>query len=201
MINVPFKICFVGAAGSGKTAIASQTAAILKAKGLICEPVLEYARFYIENCGHPSDIGDQIIISKNQMEAESLKHYCDIVVCDSAAFLAYIYALLSRPRSRLKLRRYEFLLGDAWKLAISSLPTYNLVFYVPPIYKATIDRVRSWQRLEQIKQTDRQIRAFLELHQIDFKSVAGESLKARSESVWTQLRPEIKHLLKERGRL
>ena len=187
----PFKIAIVGAAGSGKTAAALNLTAHIKSLGLNCEPVLEEARHFIERCGYPTDVADQVLIGQGQIQAENYKSYCDIIVCDAAAFLAFVYSIRLKPKNRASQIRYNYLLSKAWELAYHSLSNYSLVLYAPLVYTVKIDQVRSWQRLDEIEGTDQQIASFLQLHQVPYKTIAGISAKDRLKSMLRAIPPKI----------
>ncbi|AOQ24620.1 hypothetical protein MTAT_19650 [Moorella thermoacetica] len=119
------KIAFVGPPASGKTTLALTVTAQLKLQ-YNAEIAPEFARTYILQNGGIQDAFEQYLILRKQKQMEDIlasRH--DIVVCDSATFLCYIYA-----------RRLVDYLSDRYLNVLELIHReslanyYNLVFYL-----------------------------------------------------------------------
>lgn len=119
------RIAFVGPPASGKTTLALAVTSQLKLQHN-AEIAPEFARTYILQNGGIYDAFEQYLILKQQKQMEDiLSSRHDIVVCDSATFLCYVYA--RRLVNHLS-DRYLNVLELIHREALAN--HYDLVFYL-----------------------------------------------------------------------
>lgn len=129
-------IAIVGAPSAGKTTLAHTVTALLKEEGRSVVMVPEYARTVLERGGKgfiPVDL--QPLVALGQMADEMTAKRCyEYVVCDSAVFLAYLYALRNVTGAVSEGCLPPEMHAEAVsKLeALSRLHRYDYVFFLPP---------------------------------------------------------------------
>lgn len=154
------RIVFIGAAGSGKSALSAQVFSALKSAGRHTEHVHEFIRVDIHRNGPMTSIWEQYRTRQFQKELEdAVPPVVDYVICDSGTLTPFFYATLyanpSDPRERLVLQdMYRYLLDDLY------LFRYDLVFFLPVMGNVKLDDGTRYQTPEQIKQLDDHMRLF-----------------------------------------
>jgi nicotinamide riboside kinase len=127
------KIAFIGAAGSGKTTLATEVYVQLKKAGKNAEMVHEWIRYDIQQHGAMTSIWEQYRTWQHQKELEdAIPAEVEYVIVDGSLLLQYFYAVLyanpAEPRQRLVLQdMYKYLLDDLY------LNRYDMIFYLPYI--------------------------------------------------------------------
>jgi nicotinamide riboside kinase len=191
------RIVFIGAAGSGKSALSSQVFAALKTAGRQTEHVHEFVRVDIHRNGAMTSIWEQYRTRQYQKELEDVvPAVVDYVICDSGTltpfFYATLYANLSDPRERLVLQdMYRYLLDDL------VLRRYDLVFFLPVMGNVKLDDGTRFQTPEEIRLLDDHMRLFFtKLHPMSNVHFIECNFDQRLEAVmWKILGVEAKQIL------
>lgn len=143
----------------------------LKAMHVNAEMVPEYARTYIVQNGGISSLFEQFVILRQQCAAEEdLLSRHDVVVCDSASFLCYIYArrlageLDERKANALSLL-YRDVIEHAW--------TYGRIYFVRPGEVGVLDDGVRVQTVGELPAIAAAIRGFLDLEGVPYKVLNG----------------------------
>lgn len=128
------KIALIGGPGCGKSTLALDLTAYLKRQGVDARFISEYPTDYINNCGPPKTFYEQINIyygqKKKEAEFENLKNPPDVIICDYAGFVAFVYYMtVYRPKKGKELiRKYEYLYGEFEKICREDIKDYDLIF-------------------------------------------------------------------------
>jgi nicotinamide riboside kinase len=193
------KIAFIGARDSGKTVLARQLANTLSLLGFNADHVVEAVRSYLRHYVFPydrkPDLLDQIMIYEGQRERERELSDCEILVCDSATPICYVFTLFRNPD--LQNKRDRMIVDRLWHGMLDDLSTYDLFFYLPPIVK---DRKANGDNRDRY---DEMLKAALTLFDIPHHKVEAEDLREREDFVlakMAELKPEIAQKLAEFGR-
>lgn len=160
------RVAFVGAPDSGKTTLAKVISAELNLAGYIPAYVHEYARDYItKHKIRPETVADQFVVFCRQYEREN--EMCSfatrIMYTDSPIMLPYIYAIdLVKDKKDLDNLVYLY-----HKTMAAINKRYDLIFLLKS-FRATLKddvRIQDWDRLDKL---EKQIKAFLDLHGINY---------------------------------
>lgn len=169
--NFGIKVAFVGPPASGKTATAMLLTSKLKAMHINAEMVPEYARTYIVQNGGINNLFEQFVILRQQCAAEEeLLSRHDVVVCDSASFLCYVYArrlagnLDERKANALSLM-YRDVMKHVW--------TYAAIYFVQPKEIGILDDGVRTQVMGDLPAIAAAIRGFLDLEGVPYKVLGG----------------------------
>lgn len=153
------KIAIVGGPSSGKTTTALLLCYQLKMMGCEVHFLLEYATNYIIRNGAPRHVFEQLAIFHGQKDEEEYIEAhnrnrgggIDYLVCDSATFLAAVYARHCRPEDENKegIQKYNFALKtlDKWSRE-KMFKTYDYIFLLSPEIPFKKNNIR-WQTDEQ----------------------------------------------------
>lgn len=177
------RIVFIGAAGSGKTTLATSVFSALKNAGRRAEHVDEFIRRDIQLHGPMTSIWEQYRTRQFQKELEDAVPETDYLICDSGTLTPYFYAVLycdpSDPRQRLVLQdMYKYLLTDLW------LGRYDLIFYLPLISTVNFNDGTRYQTEQQIKVLDEHMRLmFTKLHRLPTVHAVNSGFDFRLEEV------------------
>jgi len=160
------KIGVCGAPSSGKTEAAKHISYLLSTKfGANSFYVPEYATSFIQKYGITPEALDQFVVWYSQMSAEQhASAYADMVVSDCPTFLAYIYAIRHNhlPLSK----QLKIHLTKLYERVIDDISQYSRIVYLPP-QKFVSNNIR-FHNNDEISAIDKQIVAFLDLHQINY---------------------------------
>lgn len=166
------KIAFIGAPDSGKTTLAKMVSAKLNLKGYVPAYVHEFARDYITKYKvRPNTVVEQFYVLDVQetREREMCSNFTQIMYTDSPILLSYIYAidLVRDAKDRDMLAE---LYGKTLRLLVNR---YDLIFFLRPFRETLKDDVRAqdWDRLSRL---DIQIKAFLDLHGIEYTELTQD---------------------------
>lgn len=162
------KLCIVGAPSCRKTTVAEQLKIRLKTTGYNAELAPESARTYIMKFGAPTHPAEQMLIAMGQIDIEDLisgKH--DIVICDSASFLSYIYTMRLGTD-----KKTEAIKEEVHRLVMPYVKTYDYVFFAPKQGPMVNDNVR-FQTNEETIEISNQIKGFLDLERIPYVTLNG----------------------------
>lgn len=158
---------FIGCPGSGKSVLAAQVFAALKASGRRAEHIHEFVRHDIHVHGAMTSIWEQYRTRQMQKELEdAVPDVVDYVICDSGTLTPYFYAVLyadpTEPRQRLVLQdMYKGLLEDLF------LKRYDMVFYLPRLPTPDLRDGTRYQTDAQIKVIDEDMELmFTKLHKM-----------------------------------
>ena len=168
------KIAIVGAPSCRKSTTADQVNVMLKTQkynSAVCE---EYARTYILRYGPMTVAHEQLIVLLKQVEKEEeLSKVHDIVICDTASWLSYIYcSMLLRQTNEFTSIKGRKLLGEIHKRLLRVLHTYDLTFYMPIQESVVKDGVRVQTDEDRII-IDNKIKGFMSLHDIPYTWLTG----------------------------
>ncbi len=174
------KICFVGGPGSGKSTLARQVVIRLGLLGYNAEHVEEYARKHIRETATSCCEFEQVFIQEKQKEKEDFvaATNCDFVVCDSASFLTYAYAI-RYPGNHGKVKRNKAL-QEILDRAHREASSYDHIFFIPQEIPVKEDGVRF--NVGDAEAISTQIEAFLKLEMIDYVTIRG-TLEERTQHV------------------
>ncbi|MEW6726489.1 AAA family ATPase [Desulforudis sp. 1088] len=165
----PKKIAILGGPGTGKTTLCKQLDVDYSMAGYKTGLCLEYVRTYIARYGVPTSIFEQFLLYEGQKRREEDLHYCDLIFCDNATILNYVYGLLSCD---LKNPKESHALTQLFTWAIKDLPAYE-IFYIPREFELTEDGIR-YQDEDAAVLLDRKIKALLDLMHVPYTVVGGD---------------------------
>ncbi len=178
------KICVVGGPSSGKTTAALFLNVKLRMMGYEVHMVTEYATHYIIRNGVPKNVFEQIPIYICQVDEEGYveKKGGDFLICDSASFLACVYArhYLQGPNAtREDIQKYYYVLKtlDKWSRE-RTLFTYDFIFFLPLEIEFKKDNVRWQNSQEEAQKISDEIEAYLTIESKQYFRISG-SLEER----------------------
>ncbi len=195
------KICFVAPPSCDKTTTAREVVKILKkTHGINAEVAEEYARKYIRDNydgTHPIiDPHQQYPIILGQMETERMvSKLHDVVVCDSASFLGYIYVkemITNLPKQQSIKPMYFKLLKDIHEMSLREISSYDAVFLFEPTGSIFQDGIRSQKDDDQIPIYNK-IKGFLDSEGIPYYKISGKAEEKANEVVNT-LKPTLEQI-------
>ncbi len=172
------KIAIIGGPGTGKTTLVKQLDVDYSLAGYNSDVCLEFARTYIVNYGVPTNIFEQFLLYEGQKQREAEFRHCEILFCDNATILNYVYGLISCDYNNPK-EVYSLMKLFEW--AMKDLPGYQKIFYVPREFSLTSDGVR-YQNEEFAVMLDKKIRNFLDIMNVPYTVVQG-NMKTRVDKV------------------
>lgn len=171
------KIAILGGPGTGKTTLCKQLDVDFSMAGYISDVCLEFARSYIAWYGVPTTIFEQFLLYEGQKRREEELGYCDIIFCDNATILNYVYGLLSCD---FKNPREVYALMKLYEWAMRDLPGYE-VFYIPREFDVEKDGIR-YQDNDFAVVVDTKIKNFLDIMNVPYTVIKGE-LEIRVQQV------------------
>lgn len=173
----PKKIAILGGPGTGKTTLCKQLDVEYSLAGYISDVCLEFARAYIARYGVPDSIFEQFLLYEGQKRRENDLNHCDIIFCDNATILNYVYGLMSCDYNNPK-EVYAMLKLFEW--AMKDLPDYE-VFYIPREFAIEKDGIR-YQDDDFAAVVDQKIKNFLDIMNAPYKEITGD-VQTRVEKV------------------
>ncbi|MGB9802474.1 AAA family ATPase [Desulfofundulus sp.] len=171
------KIAILGGPGTGKTTLCKQLDVDYSMAGYISDVCLEFARSYIAWYGVPASIFEQFLLYEGQKRREEELSYCDIIFCDNATILNYVYGLLSCD---FKNPKEVYALMKLYEWAMRDLPEYD-IFYVPREFDVEKDGIR-YQDSDFAVVVDAKIKNFLDIMNVPYTIVRGD-LETRVKTV------------------
>lgn len=171
------KIAILGGPGTGKTTLCKQLDVEYSLAGYISDVCLEYARTYIARYGIPASIFEQFFFFFCQKRRENELKHCDIIFCDNATILNYVYGLLSCD---FKNPKEMYALMKLFEWAMKDLPGYE-VFYIPREFACEKDGIR-YQDDDFAVIVDQKIKNFLDIMNVPYVEITGD-LPARVEKM------------------
>ncbi|MCG8402336.1 MAG: ATP-binding protein [Firmicutes bacterium] len=171
------KIAILGGPGTGKTTLCKQLDVDYSMAGYVSDVCQEFARSYIARYGVPGNIFEQFLLYEGQKRREEELAYCDIIFCDNATTLNYVYGLMSCD---FKNPKEVYALMKLYEWAMNDLPDYE-VFYVPREFACEKDGIR-YQDEEFAQVVDQKIKNFLDIMNVPYKVITGD-IQARVENV------------------
>ena len=179
--NAPIKVAILGGPGTGKTTLCKQLDVDYGLAGYFSSVCEEFAREYIVNYGVPSNIFEQFLLYEGQKKREAYLKNSDIIFCDNATILCYVYGVLTCDFNNPK-EKYALLKLFEW--AMRDLNEYE-VFYIPREIQLVDDGVR-YQNLEFALQVDEKIKNFFGMMNVEFTETKG-TLQERLDIVKKRL--------------
>lgn len=164
----PIKVAILGGPGTGKTTLCKQLDVNYSMAGYISSVCEEFAREYIVAYGAPTNVFEQFLLYEGQKKREEYLQHCDIIFCDNATILCYVYGVITCNFDNPK---EKFALLKLYEWAMRDLNEYE-VFYIPREIDLVSDGVR-YQNLEFALEVDKKINYFLDMMNIDFVEVKG----------------------------
>ncbi len=181
------KIAIVGAPSSGKTVLARRVANTLAMLGYGVDTALEYARTYLVRYVKPSkrkrqDSLDQVMIYLGQKRREDDLQNSEIVVCDSATFIPFVWACFwgfdhKDPREVMVVHKL-------FKWSIQEIGSYDAIFLLPPVLEYRTKK-KPWKTSTGKERADiaGRIESYLRNAGVSFHTIETTSLEEREEHV------------------
>lgn len=164
----PKKIAILGGPGTGKTTLCKQLDVDYSMAGYVSDVCLEFARSYIAWYGVPTSIFEQFLLYEGQKRRERELYYCDIIFCDNATILNYVYGLLSCD---FKNPKEVYALMKLYEWAMRDIPEYE-IFYIPREFGMERDGIR-YQDDDFAVVIDNKIKNFLDIMNVPYTIVTG----------------------------
>ena len=171
------KIAILGGPGTGKTTLCKQLDVDYSMAGYVSDVCQEFARSYIARYGVPGNIFEQFLLYEGQKRREDELAYCDIIFCDNATTLNYVYGLMSCD---FKNQKEVYALMKLYEWAMNDLPGYE-VFYVPREFACEKDGIR-YQDEDFAQVVDQKIKNFLDIMNVPYKVITGD-IQSRVDKV------------------
>lgn len=171
------KIAILGGPGTGKTTLCKQLDVDYSMAGYKTGLCLEYVRTYIARYGVPTSIFEQFLLYEGQKRREEDLRYCDLIFCDNATILCYVYGLLSCD---LNSPKEIHALTQLYSWAMKDLSGYE-IFFIPREFELEQDGIR-YQDEDAATSIDRRIQALLDLMHVPYTIVRGD-LATRVEMI------------------
>jgi nicotinamide riboside kinase len=189
------KIAIIGAPSCRKTTTAEQLKIRLKTAMYNVEIAPEYARSYIRNFGSIESPIEQLTILHGQKEMEhQLETIHELVICDSAQFLGYVYCTTFPNMNHKEYNVKEML----HKMCMDSVDEYAYIFLAPLTGEGIIkDGVRIQDDHAQ-ENIDAKIRAMLTLEDIPYIELPNSSVDGKVEFIINYLCNKVSFLKAEK---
>jgi len=181
LVGHPRKVAIIGGPGTGKTTLIKQLDVDYSMAGYITDVALEFARSYIVRYGIPTSIFEQFMLYEGQKQREEELRHCDIIFCDNATILNYVYGLMCCD---FKNPKEVYALMKLYEWAMKDLPGYD-IFYAPREFAMEKDGVR-YQDEEFAVVVDTKIKNFLDIMNVPYTIVKGD-LATRVKTVKDKL--------------
>lgn len=151
----------------------------LKMTGYNSRRVIEYASQYITRQGVPRSIFEQMAIFLGEEDEERYiesQGACDFIICDSASFLACVYAELYKPNplDKYEIAKHNYVLKklNSWA-SERTIKTYSYVFFLPFELEYVKDGTRWQENDNEAKMISNMIRGYLDLKMISYHIISG----------------------------
>jgi nicotinamide riboside kinase len=171
------KCAFLGGPATGKTTLIKQLDVDYSMAGYSSSVCLEFARTYIIRYGPPTSIFEQFLLYEGQKQVEDELSHCDVIFCDNATVLSYVYGLM--------LCNYQdpkevYALMKLYEWAMKDISDYE-IFFIPREFAFHADGV-IYQNEDMAIQVDHKIHDFLDIMNVPYTIVGGD-LEARLKIV------------------
>lgn len=173
----PLKVAILGGPCTGKTTLCKKLDIEYTLAGYKSNVCLEYVRDYIVRYGVPTSIFEQFLLYEGQKRREEDLAYCDIIFCDNATILNYVYGLLT---CNLQSSKETHALTLLFNWAMKDLPGYE-IFYIPREFDFVGDGVR-YQDQNAANVLDQKIKAMLDIMNVPFTVLTGD-VETRAQKV------------------
>jgi len=183
------RVAFAGAPDSGKTTLAKMVSANLNLEGYVPAYIHEYARDYITKYQvRPNTVSEQFFVFYTQFEREEdmCSSSTQIMYTDCPIILSYIYAI-----DLVKDDRDRDMLAYLYNKTMMVLrDRYDLIFLLRPFRETVKDDVRA-QDWDRIGKLDKQIKAFLDLHGMEYTELTSTKMEDRIGVVEQSIKARI----------
>ena len=182
------RIALLGGPSTGKSTLAARLFSELKDRGIQTELVQEYAREHINRLGKVNNILTQYLFYEKQRQKEDIiPETIEYIITDSPTILCYIYAVYYAIIGDVD---HQELLVDMYSKTIrDGLNRYHKIYFLESNRPYVKDGTRT-QTKEESKEIGENIRKFLDLHKIPYKSIQSPETDLRVELI-------IKDILKD----
>ena len=181
------RIALLGGPSAGKSTLAARLFSDLKEIGKNAELVQEYAREHINRRGVITNVLSQYMIYERQRDREDiLPEQVEYLVTDSPTILSYIYAvhyadLTNVDNQELIIDMYDKMFRDG------GVNRYKYIYFLEPTRPYKLDGTRS-QTESEARHIGENIKKFLELHHITYKSLSMSATHDRAVQIKKDLR-------------
>lgn len=173
------KVAIIGGPSSGKTVLVSNIHALLRTENIDARMVQEYVTDYLIRFEEIQDVFEQAVLmywARGAEDRVSKSHRCQILLCESPAFSGMPYIYLSRDNAlkRYGEGKYVNLLKKMGDFSRASITTFDIIFYLEPVFTLVKDGVRLQSSDEEKMVVSKKILSYLELECPHFISLGKD---------------------------
>jgi nicotinamide riboside kinase len=186
-------VCFIGGPGTGKSTLAQETNVALKMRGVDSEFCAEFVRTYLRQTKSQSQTIhylEQFPITLEAIKREDEHQGHEVVVHDSASFVAPVYLMFYKPdfsglsdRARAEAqRKWEFHYAIISRIARERLGRFSDILFVPDgRFEAREDAYRA--NAQDTAAISRAFEGWLVSNGVAYRTIQSEGLDQRIDEV------------------